>query len=221
MVRRGCGCTGRAVGTGAPGARGGSARASLAPPGWRLFDPSLPCSSSAPPNTHTHTQPHQVSWCKLEVELSGPKALLAGKHAGAAEMRARRPPPPLTVAALTLRLHTDARTQQPEILAASVVRRGARGVAQGPAGKVEETMSRQAGRSQQAACGTAWGRLDPPVPVSRPPPPNPNPNIPPPQGAHDGRQARHPHAARGVEHPAAAAQLLPGPEAGGPPLAAG
>jgi hypothetical protein len=63
----------------------------------------------------------QVSWCKMEVELSGPKALLAGKHAGAAAMRARRPPPPLTVAALTLRLHTDARTQQPEILAASVV----------------------------------------------------------------------------------------------------
>lgn len=63
-----------------------------------------------------------MSWCKLEVELPGPKALLAGKSAAASEMRARRPPPPLTVAALTLRLHTDPRTQQPEILAASVVR---------------------------------------------------------------------------------------------------
>jgi hypothetical protein len=66
-----------------------------------------------------------VSWCKLEVELSGPKALLAGKHAGAAELRARRPPPPLTAAALNLRLHTNPQTQQPEILAASVVGRRA------------------------------------------------------------------------------------------------
>ncbi|KIY94207.1 DNA polymerase alpha subunit A, partial [Monoraphidium neglectum] len=79
-------------------------------PGWVLLQAPRIKEGSA-----------MVSWCKLEVELSGPKALLAGKHAGAAELRARRPPPPLTAAALNLRLHTNPQTQQPEILAASVV----------------------------------------------------------------------------------------------------
>jgi hypothetical protein len=100
----------------------------------------------------------QVSWCKLEVELPGPKAVLAGKHPAAAEMRARRAPPPLTAAALTLRMHTDPRTQQQEILAASVV-----GLSRPPFAAARLPLP-------------SW--LRPPLPPATLPPPLPNPKAP-------------------------------------------
>lgn len=60
----------------------------------------------------------QVSWCKVEVELTNAKGI---KPAEPGSQLAAKPSPPLTVAALNLRTHTDPKTQQSEILAASVV----------------------------------------------------------------------------------------------------
>eukprot|EP00775_Hariotina_reticulata_P008338 gene8338-8523_t len=59
-----------------------------------------------------------VSWCKVELELANAKAL---RPAAPGSPLAAQAPPPLTVAALNLRLHMDPKTQQQEILAASVV----------------------------------------------------------------------------------------------------
>lgn len=60
----------------------------------------------------------QVSWCKVELELPNAKGV---RPAEAGSQLAAKPSPPLTVAALNLRLHMDPKTQQQEILAASVV----------------------------------------------------------------------------------------------------
>jgi hypothetical protein len=54
----------------------------------------------------------------VEVELPSAKGI---KPAEPGTQLAARASPPLTVAALNLRLHMDAKTQQQEILAASVV----------------------------------------------------------------------------------------------------
>jgi hypothetical protein len=60
----------------------------------------------------------QVSWCKVEVELQNAKGI---RPAEAGSQLALKPSPPLTVAALNLRMHMDPKTQAQEILAASVV----------------------------------------------------------------------------------------------------
>lgn len=81
--------------------------------------PPLPVAlvrSLLPPPAWLH---HQVSWCKREVVLSSPKAL---SPAAPGTPLAARPPPPLTVASLSLRVHTTAASNHSsEILAASVV----------------------------------------------------------------------------------------------------
>lgn len=85
------------------------------PPGQQplltLF-PKPPLPPPPPPN------PLQVSWCKVELELPNAKGI---RPAEPGSQLAARPSPPLTVAALNLRLHMDRRSQQQEILAASVV----------------------------------------------------------------------------------------------------
>jgi hypothetical protein len=86
----------------------------------RSQHPSENTTHGAPrPSRPTSMRPHtQVSWCKVELELPNAKGIspaAPGSHLAGA------PAPPLTVAALSLRLHTDARSQGQEILAASVV----------------------------------------------------------------------------------------------------
>ena len=56
----------------------------------------------------------QVSWCKLEVKLAGPKAVTALPPGGA-------PPPQLTVAALNLKTWLNPASGASEVVAASVV----------------------------------------------------------------------------------------------------
>lgn len=79
---------------------------------WGLF---TTCATSVRPET---LLPVQVSWCKVEVELPNAKGI---RPAAPGTQLAARASPPLTVAALNLRLHMDPKTQQQEILAASVV----------------------------------------------------------------------------------------------------
>ena len=50
----------------------------------------------------------QVSWCRLEVELSTPKAINAKDPS-----LANREPPPLVVAALSLKTHLPAQASPP------------------------------------------------------------------------------------------------------------
>lgn len=59
-----------------------------------------------------------MSWCKLEVELQSAKSIT---NPDPTSDLATRQPPPLTVVALSLRLHIDPTTQTSEVLAASVV----------------------------------------------------------------------------------------------------
>ena len=56
----------------------------------------------------------QVSWCKLEVTLESPKAVLVS---GSND----RAPPPLTVAAINLKTHVNGSSNSSAIVAASVV----------------------------------------------------------------------------------------------------
>ncbi len=70
----------------------------------------LPERQHAPPAA-------QVSWCSLEVKLSGPKAVTAPPPSGA-------PPPQLTAAALNLKTWLNPASGAPEIVAASVVHLG-------------------------------------------------------------------------------------------------
>jgi hypothetical protein len=70
-------------------------------------------------NTSQSPPPLQVSWCKLEVRLASPKQVLSDKHLSAAA--ASRPPPPLTVASLSLKTVINGSSHQNEIVAASVV----------------------------------------------------------------------------------------------------
>jgi hypothetical protein len=78
---------------------------------------ALPHSSFSPPFPLQSIH-FQVSWCKREVVLVSPKALAP---AAPGTPLAARPPPPLTVASLSLRVHTAAANHASEILAASVV----------------------------------------------------------------------------------------------------
>jgi hypothetical protein len=59
-----------------------------------------------------------VSWCKVELLLANAKAI---QPAAPGTPLAARPAPPLTVAALSLRLHMDASSKTQEVMAASVV----------------------------------------------------------------------------------------------------
>jgi hypothetical protein len=59
-----------------------------------------------------------VSWCKVELLLANAKAI---QPAAPGTHLAARPAPPLTVAALSLRLHMDAQSKTQEVMAASVV----------------------------------------------------------------------------------------------------
>lgn len=59
----------------------------------------------------------QMSWCRVEAEVEGPKALLTDTALGLAA----RPSPPLTVASLHLCTHVGGGAAANEVVAASVV----------------------------------------------------------------------------------------------------
>ncbi len=84
----------------------------------------------------------QVSWCKLEVVLESPKAVLATAAGD-------RPPPPLIVAAVNLKTHITGTGTSSAIVAASVVHLNNVRI-DGPTPKVLAWMSSIA---QQMSCG--------------------------------------------------------------------
>jgi hypothetical protein len=83
----------------------------------------------------------------VELELPNAKGI---RPAEAGSRLASRPSPPLTVAALNLRLHTDAKSQAQEILAASVVHMAGEG---GRRSTEEERRGRRRRRKRGASGG--------------------------------------------------------------------
>lgn len=77
------------------------------------------------PGMERDTARAQVSWCKLEVTVSSPKAVTALESGGKGRpplAPSQLPPrPPLALAALNLRTWTNPATGAAEVVAASVV----------------------------------------------------------------------------------------------------